>query len=226
METGEEIVILPYDDDNISDKTENKAESSIDKNEERKFQEEMESKETEHSAQDEKVLEDDQIHGEDQSIPFTVSPTNQQQEGSDKAQEIAQPHLRKRQVPESDSDHPNSAKSTASPPNQVDTTPSEPSESQQASAYSGKYQIVGTGMNKCMQQLAISLAGEALTQFQNNLMLVSRHVMMNFEQRFGQVWHCIVSEGNLGFYMRYDPENHIYFTFEKYTFFLYKVYQI
>ncbi|VDO21446.1 unnamed protein product, partial [Brugia timori] len=83
-------------------------------------------------------------------------------------------------------------------------------------------QIIATGMNTEMQQYASLLASEALTQFPNQMMAIARHIMMNFEERYGPVWCCAVSNGQLGFYLRYDRENHIYFTLSRHTIFLYK----
>ncbi|EJW84593.1 hypothetical protein WUBG_04497 [Wuchereria bancrofti] len=83
-------------------------------------------------------------------------------------------------------------------------------------------QIIATGMNTEMQQYASLLASEALTQFPNQMMAIARHIMMNFEERYGPAWCCVVSNGQLGFYLRYDRENHIYFTLSRHTIFLYK----
>uniref|UniRef100_A0A915Q1F5 Dynein light chain n=1 Tax=Setaria digitata TaxID=48799 RepID=A0A915Q1F5_9BILA len=86
----------------------------------------------------------------------------------------------------------------------------------------GECQIIATGMNLEMQQYASSLASQALAQFPNHMMAIARHIMMNFEQRYGSPWSCIVSNGQLGFYMRYDRQNHIYFVSSGHTIFLYK----
>ncbi|VDO48749.1 unnamed protein product, partial [Onchocerca flexuosa] len=83
-------------------------------------------------------------------------------------------------------------------------------------------QIIATGMNMEMQQYASSLASQAFVQFPNHLMAIARHIMMNFEERYGPPWSCIVSNGQLGFYLRYDRQNHIYFALSGHTIFLYK----
>ncbi|VDM94334.1 unnamed protein product, partial [Onchocerca ochengi] len=83
-------------------------------------------------------------------------------------------------------------------------------------------QIIATGMNMEMQQYASSLASQAFAQFPNHLMAIARHIMMNFEERYGPPWSCIVSNGQLGFYLRYDRQNHIYFALSGHTIFLYK----
>ncbi|KAM3716796.1 Dynein light chain 1, cytoplasmic [Dirofilaria immitis] len=83
-------------------------------------------------------------------------------------------------------------------------------------------QIISTGMNAEMQQYASSLATQAFAQFPNHLMAIARHIMINFEEKYEPPWCCIVSNGQLGFYLRYDRQNHIYFSLFKHTIFLYK----
>lgn len=52
-------------------------------------------------------------------------------------------------------------------------------------------------------------------------MAVARDVMVACEQQFGESWNCVVSDGELGFYMRYHQENHIYCSVGGLTVFLY-----
>ncbi|CAG9535451.1 unnamed protein product [Cercopithifilaria johnstoni] len=85
-------------------------------------------------------------------------------------------------------------------------------------------QVIATGMNTEMQEYASLLAREALTQFPNQMMAIARHIMMNFEERYGPPWCCVVSNGQLGFYLRYDRQNYIYFALSRHTIFLYKTF--
>ncbi|VBB33272.1 unnamed protein product, partial [Acanthocheilonema viteae] len=93
-----------------------------------------------------------------------------------------------------------------------------------ASTGSEACQVIATGMNMEMQQYASLLANEALTQFPNHMMAIARHIMVHFEERYGSPWCCIVSNGQLGFYLRYDRQNYIYFALSRHTIFLYKTF--
>ncbi|VDK50909.1 unnamed protein product [Gongylonema pulchrum] len=53
-------------------------------------------------------------------------------------------------------------------------------------------------------------------------MAIAHYLMTHFEEKYGSPWHCVVSDGNLGFYVRYDASNHIYFAIGNTTFFLFK----
>ncbi|VDM06848.1 unnamed protein product [Wuchereria bancrofti] len=86
----------------------------------------------------------------------------------------------------------------------------------------GNAQIIASGMDTEKQQYAIQCANEAIMQHPSQNMAMAQYIMSHFEERYGSAWHCIVSDGNLGFYIRYDPSNHIYFFIGSTTIFLFK----
>lgn len=83
-------------------------------------------------------------------------------------------------------------------------------------------QIIASGMSEEMQQYAVTLAQEAIANFSTDKMRIAHHLMSKFEEAYGAPWHCVVSGGELGFFVRYDPQNHIYFTLDSNTIFLFK----
>uniref|UniRef100_A0A915B437 Dynein light chain n=1 Tax=Parascaris univalens TaxID=6257 RepID=A0A915B437_PARUN len=40
-------------------------------------------------------------------------------------------------------------------------------------------------------------------------MHLAQHIMMNFEGKYGTAWHCIATDGDLGFFMHYDTHIHL-----------------
>lgn len=56
----------------------------------------------------------------------------------------------------------------------------------------------------------------------NQNMAIAQYIISHFEEKYGPSWHCIVSDGNLGFFVRYDPSDHIYFSLGSLTVFLFK----
>ncbi|KAL3985701.1 Dynein light chain type 1 family protein [Acanthocheilonema viteae] len=86
----------------------------------------------------------------------------------------------------------------------------------------GNAQIIASGMDAEKQQYAVQCANEAIAQHSNQNMAMAQYIMSHFEDRYGSTWHCIVSDGSLGFYVRYDPSNHIYFSLGSITIFLFK----
>uniref|UniRef100_A0A0M3I877 Dynein light chain n=1 Tax=Ascaris lumbricoides TaxID=6252 RepID=A0A0M3I877_ASCLU len=54
------------------------------------------------------------------------------------------------------------------------------------------------------------------------MMPIAQHLMTRFEQKYGAPWHCVVSDGQLGFYVRYDPAGHIYFAVGSTIIFLFR----
>ncbi|CAG9535452.1 unnamed protein product [Cercopithifilaria johnstoni] len=82
--------------------------------------------------------------------------------------------------------------------------------------------ITASGMDTEKQQYAVQCANEAIAQHSNHNMAIAQYIMSHFEDKYGSPWHCIVSDGNLGFYARYDPTNHIYFSLGPITIFLFK----
>ncbi|EFO28186.1 hypothetical protein LOAG_00288 [Loa loa] len=86
----------------------------------------------------------------------------------------------------------------------------------------GNAQVIASGMDAEKQQFAVQCANEAIAQHSNQNMAVAQYIMSNFEERYGSPWHCVVSDGSLGFYVRYDPSNHIYFSIGATTIFLFQ----
>uniref|UniRef100_A0A0R3RX33 Dynein light chain n=1 Tax=Elaeophora elaphi TaxID=1147741 RepID=A0A0R3RX33_9BILA len=86
----------------------------------------------------------------------------------------------------------------------------------------GNAQILATGMDAEKQQYAVQCANEAIAQHSNQNMAIAQYIMSHFEERYGSPWHCFVSDGTLGFYVRYDASNHIYFSLGSITVFLFK----
>lgn len=87
---------------------------------------------------------------------------------------------------------------------------------------SDQINIIASGMDEEMQQFAVQCANEAIAQHRNEKMAIAQYCMHHFEQKYGPPWHCVVSDGNLGFYVRYDASNHIYFVIGPITIFLFK----
>uniref|UniRef100_A0A915Q4L9 Dynein light chain n=1 Tax=Setaria digitata TaxID=48799 RepID=A0A915Q4L9_9BILA len=83
-------------------------------------------------------------------------------------------------------------------------------------------QIIASGMDEEKQQFAVQCANEAISQHPNQNMAMAQYIMAHFEERYGAPWHCIVSDGSLGFFVRYDQSNHIYFAIGSITIFLFK----
>ncbi|VDN08504.1 unnamed protein product [Thelazia callipaeda] len=83
-------------------------------------------------------------------------------------------------------------------------------------------QVIATGMEAEMQEYAIQCANEAIAEHSGQNMAIAQYIMSHFEEKYDSPWHCVVSDGNLGFFVRYDASNHIYFTVGPITIFLFK----
>ncbi|VDK76891.1 unnamed protein product [Litomosoides sigmodontis] len=86
----------------------------------------------------------------------------------------------------------------------------------------GNAQIIASGMDAEKQRYAVQCGNEAVAQHSNQNMAIAQYIMSHFEEKYGPSWHCIVSDGSLGFFVRYDPTDHIYFSLESLTVFLFK----
>ncbi|MFH4982250.1 hypothetical protein AB6A40_008959 [Gnathostoma spinigerum] len=82
--------------------------------------------------------------------------------------------------------------------------------------------ILASGMRPDVQEYAVALARQAIAEFPHEKMRIAHHLMTKFEESYGPPWCCVVSDGQLGFYVRYDPVNHIYFAVGEIILFLFK----
>ncbi|KHN83915.1 hypothetical protein Tcan_12328 [Toxocara canis] len=93
----------------------------------------------------------------------------------------------------------------------------------QSVEYPGDARIIATGMTKDAQDFSIATAQEGLEQsFENEKMRMAQYLRNAFEERYGAPFHCIVSDGHLGFYGHYDPERYIYFAVKNLTVLLFR----
>uniref|UniRef100_A0A915B2D3 Dynein light chain n=1 Tax=Parascaris univalens TaxID=6257 RepID=A0A915B2D3_PARUN len=83
--------------------------------------------------------------------------------------------------------------------------------------------IISSCMDMEMQQFAVTVAVQGIEmKFADEKMQIARLLMRHFDERFGARWHCIVGDQPLGFYVRYDQQNYLYFIVEPLTILLFK----
>ncbi|VDM38476.1 unnamed protein product [Toxocara canis] len=82
--------------------------------------------------------------------------------------------------------------------------------------------IAASGMTPQMTQCAVQLAKEGLEKYPDEKMHIAQHVVTGFEEWFGVPYHCILSDGQLGFNVGYDANNHAYFGVGPITVFLFR----
>ncbi|KHN79427.1 Dynein light chain 1, cytoplasmic [Toxocara canis] len=87
-----------------------------------------------------------------------------------------------------------------------------------------KVLLVASGMDDEMEALAIKLAIEAIAMFPNEKMRIAKRIASRFEAKYGASWHCIVSDGHMRFYVRYNVDDHIYFAVGQMSIFLFRLY--
>ncbi|VDK38777.1 unnamed protein product [Anisakis simplex] len=56
-------------------------------------------------------------------------------------------------------------------------------------------------------------------------MKIAKYIANAFEANYASLWHCIVSDGHMRFYVRYDADNHIYFAIGQLSIFLFRLHR-
>uniref|UniRef100_A0A915ADY5 Uncharacterized protein n=1 Tax=Parascaris univalens TaxID=6257 RepID=A0A915ADY5_PARUN len=79
--------------------------------------------------------------------------------------------------------------------------------------------ILSSTSSHTNEEIAVKAAAKALERFPANKMLAARMIKKQCEERLNGAWHCIVSEGDVGFFSRNDE--HIHFTFRRSTVYMF-----
>ncbi|VDM41698.1 unnamed protein product [Toxocara canis] len=86
--------------------------------------------------------------------------------------------------------------------------------------YGPNVTIISSSTSGSNEEFAIKAAAKTFQQLPADMMIMARIIKKQCEEKFGNPWHCIVADGNVGFYSRNDEHTH--FTFKKTTVYMFR----
>lgn len=68
----------------------------------------------------------------------------------------------------------------------------------------------------------VLLPSERICRFPNEKMIIAHFITTRFETQYGGNWHCVVSDGRLGYEVRHHAEHHMFFSVATLTILLFR----